>query len=272
MNVTSTGLDRLRNTHVYYLVIIAILIGVIIMATGHPDGGQEAQSNFGTVMSDPGELAARLGSPVTYYRSGKVLYYDGFEGVIETWLQAPIGGGSIDLVVANHYMGKQGVAFTSSSTSSSEQSIYKYFPYAGENTVGVELVWLAEGVNITYISLEFQVIRDEQYNVYAYRINPATGEVSIKDNLGVWNIEATINPILTNSYVPIIVKLVGDPANEVYKYIKINDDTIDLTGISSNVGIINRDDQIGVFIRAKQGQVAGNKVHIDNFILTVDEP
>lgn len=59
------------------------------MPRGFPD--DNIQSNpLGQTVADNAELAARLGSPYTVYRSGNVLYATDFSNGVEDWVREPI--------------------------------------------------------------------------------------------------------------------------------------------------------------------------------------
>ena len=66
------------------ITLILLLIGVIIMARGHPDWWiQTGQFSFADI--DTAELAVRIGSPITLHRSGRVIYLTGFEIDVNDW-------------------------------------------------------------------------------------------------------------------------------------------------------------------------------------------
>ena len=59
------------------------------MTRGHPDWGQHAPNPYFGTVTDLGELAVRLGSPVVFDRLGNVIYTDSFEYGLGGWLLQP---------------------------------------------------------------------------------------------------------------------------------------------------------------------------------------
>lgn len=61
------------------------------MPRGQPDFGTYAVKETVSSLADVGELAARLGSIVTYDRRGDVIWFDDFENDLSAWYEAGTG-------------------------------------------------------------------------------------------------------------------------------------------------------------------------------------
>lgn len=64
------------------------------MPIGRPDWYDAGKSNILSSMSDMAELAVRLGSPISYDRSGKTIFYDVFERIDGVYVFAESGVGT----------------------------------------------------------------------------------------------------------------------------------------------------------------------------------
>ena len=130
------------------------------MARGHPDYGQSAAIATIATVTDLGELAARLGSIVTFDRRGNVILADSFEDTLSAWSSATQGTGAsvaqsnasarskqysarlitgdvigdyarISLVRSSAVLGKMGIEVSFNGPSSTERWVIGLIVYTG---------------------------------------------------------------------------------------------------------------------------------------------
>lgn len=109
------------------------------MARGQPDFGMYAAKTVTANLSDMAELAARLGSIVTFDRRGDVIFLEDFEAPILNWTGE--GDGVDDeqrLYPDKAYMGSQCVYLQTSGTTDDESYIVRRFFLTPNQCYGLE--------------------------------------------------------------------------------------------------------------------------------------
>lgn len=241
------------------------------MARGQPDFGLYAPTETIAGLSDLGELAARLGSIVTFDRRGNVIWMDDFESGIEAWETYISGAGEVLWVPTYHrnggfclkmstapitdyvcdiftqiaypILGKFG--FESSFTRDSQLSSFRIVVsfYNGTNLISASIRWTAATKTWAYLGAD---------NVY-YDLSPTIDFVSA---VTVFN----------------TVKLVCDFANNKYVRLIANNTTYDL----ANLGMYIQSDTTGphleLRIRITTNTDMASTAYIDDVIETQNEP
>lgn len=106
---------------------------------------------FGQI--DTGELAARLGSPDMFHRSGNIIFIEDFEGACTTWDPELSGAGaSADLSNEFPFMGSKCYKLVAGSTVNVSSKIRRYFALPVNTRLGTEWAFTFDD-NTDYIRL-----------------------------------------------------------------------------------------------------------------------
>jgi len=109
------------------------------MAKGQPDFGKYAPTTTIAGMSDLGELAARLGSIVTFDRRGNVIALDNFENGVEQWLRYGSTGYSVDWDSSYFKTGGFSCKLTTGAVVGRNCVIQKHIGYPALSSLGFEI-------------------------------------------------------------------------------------------------------------------------------------
>lgn len=128
------------------------------MVHGQPDYGAYAAKQTVGSMADNAELAARLGSIVTFDRKGDVIWLDDFESNIDKWETTVIGaGGGISLSAEQARSGALSCKMITGNLANNYAEIEKRLPYPTLSKHGFE------------ISFRSFVDREFQWEMYVYK-------------------------------------------------------------------------------------------------------
>lgn len=243
-----------------------------MMSRGHLDYGQSGQISFGSSMPDLGELAVRLGAVTSYYRTGKVLYFDNFDVGIGSWRTVTPGTGTIIHDTTNPYMGAGSVLITNDSTSSNIAYIYKHIPWVGDLTFGIEALLMGSNTLALEVYLEVLVVSDGKSYNFSVKITPADNKVYVLHEDSSYRLVATLNKLFINSYAPLAVKFIANMETMYYTRIHLNDESFDISAYQSNSGNLDEEDSVMIRIKNKNTNGQSDPLQIDNVIFTVDEP
>jgi hypothetical protein len=263
-----------KHTKSVIITILLIILGIggYDVARGHEDYGQSMLSNFAGVTADVGEVAARLGSPVTYFRTGKVVFIEDFNDDITGWKLSPSNATTITHETNMPIIGKGSLLFTHDAAHDDSSFIRKYIPYAGQNKVGLEVTMSAPDTCPKRVYVQLGVVRDTTYYVLRFRFEGSSGNVSVYTEASGDVLIATLTSPFETDYAPIIFKLTGDLDSLKYGNLWINNDRYDISEYEIYQGVVATEDYIKLEITAYNTLGQTDPLLIDNFIVTVDEP
>ena len=244
------------------------------MAHGAPDYGVSASKSTVYSLQDMAELAARLGSIVTFDRRGDVIWFDDFEDGIGKWsldglgtgnaqewssvtsrsrgfsLKLTCGSDNLMLAVAWRLF-----AFPTLSKHGFEFS----FSYPDEDQVKSISIWVAiyDGVNILEAELAYE---REPKTLKYYGAN--YDYVNLRTDLSLYGDET-----LTHTF-----KLVLDPIKKEYVRAIVNERTYDLSGNGMPYWADDRTPRVEVLIGLLGVAGVNCIAYIDDFIFTQNEP
>jgi len=104
-----------------------------------PDWGTYAPVSTIYSIQDLGELAARLGSIVTFDRRGNVFFVDDFESGIECWYYSGSPGYTVLWSPAQHKSGGFSLELTPPVGANNYAYAYRFFPYPSKSRLGTEI-------------------------------------------------------------------------------------------------------------------------------------
>lgn len=202
------------------------------MSHGYPDWGTQRPLSTIFSIQDLGELAARLGSIVTFDRRGNVLWYDDFESGIEKWIVIPSPGGKpISWSTKGSRNGIYSCLIQTSAAAEASAAIYKYLPYPTLSNIGLEFSFAGIQHMDSLVATLWVLTATDTHRV-RIKYERATGRVYYWPDEGDWvysgiTAEFVLSRTLFNTF-----KLVGDFVINEYKRLIVNDQEVDLSGLA----------------------------------------
>jgi len=223
---------------------------------------------FGQI--DDAELAARLGSIVTFDRRGNVAWMDDFEGSSLKWFQFGHGPAwSVDLVNKRALTGSQSCMLTCASTGRYEAYISRYQTLTVPGKIGLE-VHFAIDEDISYIEIKLHVITgDIRYEGYLH-LYPGTAKIQYKVDDTTWADALTDLYFDNTTYFYHDLKIVIDTDAKKYHRLIFGERTKDLSAIPL-YSEASSGERIGYQITAYGAAGKLAKCYVDNVIVTQNE-
>lgn len=242
------------------------------MAHGYPDWGGAAPLATVYTLQDLAELAARLGSIVTFDRRGNLIYMCGFESGLIGWLTSAIGtGGAVEQSAEFSRNGAFCAKLIGGSSSPGSAQILKGLPYPVIGKLGLEFSFdLNAYVEYFYVGMMLYTGATRYYP--RLRFEPDAGDIDYYDSAGGWTNLVTGASFATTKLRHVTMKLVADFENAKYCRVMHNSitydiSTADLWSFASSAG--PRIDLI-FFVDSDAGQ--NGICWLDDVILTQNEP
>jgi hypothetical protein len=240
--------------------------------SGLPDYGMYAAlENMGNLV-DYGELAARLGSMVTYNREGYIVFWDDFEKTPLKWETLLAGGnGFIGYSDEYAYFGGQSLKLQTHNQNSHYVYAQRYFPIVGLNKVGMQFI-LKHNTSVCQVRFDYkQILEGKVYYCRLY-LNFNENKIKVLNSGGTYTtIEDDFNPHI-GGYLGNHFKIVFD--NETQEYVRFlyNREEYNIEDIpvyNENLAI---DDCCLCHFTLTAKENTAQTIYIDNFILTQNEP
>lgn len=243
---------------------------------GHPDYGQRQAQEIISPVSDLGELAARLGSIVTYERSGNVLFLDDFDDGLAAWFPQWAGTGAGVATESTYvYQGAQSVKLTTGTDSWQRAGLLKRFQPVSLGKVGVEVkISIPDPIEAILFGIQ-QNDGTERWRYHLW-IEPDDNQFSIRDDDNYPPGKTKVDDHLLPSgdgYLFHTLKLVVDLKNKAYVRFLLDQSEYNLSDYTVlNTSPDVSDPRIEVLVEVR-GRAANNDVgYVDDFILTFNEP
>jgi hypothetical protein len=174
-------------------------------------------------LSDLGELAARLGSPVTYDRRGEVVFYTQFdEGLAHLYMDGDGLGNAIALSADYPDRGSFCALLTAGSTLGHNYSIEKQFSPAALGKAGCEFSYSPfPGYDRMRISLgRFDGAHSHEAVI---SLSDTDSKVYYKDAAGAQQEICTLHDTVSSGNIFTVVKLVCDFYTDCYVSLQLNE-------------------------------------------------
>lgn len=193
--------------------------------------------------SDTGELAARLGSPVTFDRRGNVVWFDSFENGFNKWRIPPGSSGTVALSDARAYFGARSCKFTTAAVAGSYTAMTSYIHLPSLSKIGSAFILTPPdhgGVPNPDYELEFSIgFSDRAFSLRYLSYSPDNNRYQLAlYTTGGWTNAYTITGDgLFNlfSYLFHTVKLVFDLATNKYERLIIDNMEYDISNYEAGV-------------------------------------
>jgi hypothetical protein len=242
------------------------------MAHGYKDYGSGAPKSTVYAVPDMGELAARLGSPVTFDRRGDLIWFDDFESGIDKWSCAGNGSNySADWSAAAARSGAFSIRLRPGDSVGNLMNMQRHLPYPKLSKLGLE--W-----SFTYdANLQFHTCTFAAYdgtNVKDGRLSYETsgGLWKYMDSAAAWQNMATGVTLYSALDCFHTVKLVIDFENSEYVRAILNSVEYDLANIAIRTAASSLYPHIVVTIVTYNGAGGTQQNYVDDVIITQNEP
>lgn len=242
------------------------------MAHGRPDWllGTGRLSTYRWAEFD--ELAARLGSIVTFDRRGDVIYLDTFENGLISF--AVTYSGLLASVGLSLERAKQGL-FSCKLVPGSSHDLYAGLIWYGFqpllSKLGAEISFTVED-NISQYELSVYYYMGTNYYAFRIRWVRSSETLELYNHLGIW--ETVLSDVSLYSYSSLFntIKLVADPATAHYVRALINSQSVDLSAYYSGAWISGEQPQLRIEAVAYGTSEQNPTCYSDAFIVTQNEP
>ena len=242
------------------------------MGHGFPDFSQTSGAKTIYQLTDMAELAARLGSIVTFDRRGDVVFIDSFENDLLPW-QTVVSGddSSVDLSLVYKKSGSFSARLNPHNDPGNYASIYRRVALPSSYKFGFEAS-ISFKTAEDYVKLSMIFAYNGEYHSFRVRYAPATGLIEVYDgDTGFVEVtNANITP--TDRYHFTTFKLVVDLENDKYVRLLVSEETIDLSAYESYIEPAADKSFLMVEVTGYTTHIAGSSLYVDDVIVTQNEP
>lgn len=242
------------------------------MGHGYPPWSGIKRDVIFSLPLDLGELAVRLGSPVTFDRRGDVIFLDEFENGLGHCQTLTSGaGGAVEMTTDETRYGGYAAKLIGGSDSSRWALLHYILPKPIFSGIGLETHFRV-GDDVEYVSLRILVYDGTYYHEGEIRHDQANNRWEYLKADGTYVVFQTgaIIPSAAHLFHP--AKLVVDLENDEYIRALVTGEEEDLSGIPLRVVLsaVNPDLRARVMVTS----TAGNNgwVYADSVIITQNEP
>lgn len=242
------------------------------MPRGGPDWGAGAQRSIAGVTADVGEAAARLGSPVTYSRTGTVIWMTDFEEGLTPWQQVVIGtGGDVQLASDVSHKGRFSMRLIGGSTSARTAEVYKGVWPQVNNKLGMEVIF---SVPAALESFDLNIFLEGPGGSleWSARAAPDALDLLYRDSSGLFTSLGAHNWKAGNKYNFNYMKLVVDLESSKYVRLLVNNLSFSLAGIDPYAYAATAADDLFFNARATSAAGRNDEAIVDSVIFTSNEP
>ncbi len=222
-------------------------------------------------LTDLAELAARLGSIVTFDRRGDVVWFDDFESGLSAWQKSESGAGSgVDWDGNVSRSGGFSAKYTLDS-SAANVALFRIFPVPVLGKIGMEISFTINS-NLSWFQFLSSYYDSANVAQFGIRYNNALGQLEYLNSSGSWIEIPDLN--IRAPYVSKwnfnTLKMVFDLEKTIYTRILFNELAADLTEAPSTA-VSSQPARLDIYMRAREG-ASGESLYADDYILTQNEP
>ncbi len=220
---------------------------------------------------DLAELAARLGSPVTYDRRGSAMFMDGFEGTLNSVRVTELAGVAIaQLDQTRAFRGHQCVSVFVASNSGSRVLVEKTLPLYAINNIGIEFHW-AQGTGLTRFFIFVDYFAGASQWRGEIEIDITNNVINYRESPGVYVelVTASFSDPRPGQWYA--AKLVVDTNSQEYVRFIHNNIETSLAGISLSESAFASDPGVTLGVSNTKNDIDDQTFYIDDMILTSDE-
>ena len=242
------------------------------MAHGAKDWSKYGAGGERYSLQDMAELAARLGSPVTYDRRGEVLWYDRMQDGTSAWEVSSGGtGGAGESVGEKTFWPGFALKLTAGSTSTHLVNLSRWFSPSAPGKFGLEAsVWLTAAFES--FDLFIYSIYGDVSTISSIRLNKDPLELQYYGSDGLYHTVAEIAQFYQSNMMYVTAKFVGDFVTGEYIRALFGRTEYDLTGTPMQVGAGSGTENNRAVLRFTGRSGFNDTCQIGNVVYTVNEP
>ena len=239
---------------------------------GLPDYGMYAAlENMGNLV-DYGELAARLGSIVSFNREGNIIFWDDFEKTPIKWCCGCSGppafaGLSNEEVLS----GGQSAKLLTDEIISTSATISRTFPRFASGKQGTEIAFSNQSSDY-YLYITIYLKRTTYWYNPQLKIDFGADKIELYASDGQWHDIVTDLELASEENLFHYLKIVIDSENATYTRFMIDRQEINLEEYGLPKQIFPTIESFEVHYKIQNYEYADCKLYLDNFILTQNEP
>ena len=242
------------------------------MAHGTPDYGRTNGTRTTYQITDVGELAVRLGSPISHDRRGDVMWWDDFECSLNKWVSGAVGAGSAVAIATDKARNGQnsvlltaGVGAGNSATIAHEQAI------PVRSRLGFEFSLCPTGARDVVTVAVWQYDDPVLYIAQA-KVDFLNGQLLVGNAAGGFDLVYTFpNGLVVSGNLFHTLKLVWDSSAHEHVRLIFDDLSFDVSGHLLYPFGVSIQFYISAQVAAVGNAVSATNVYIDDAILTQNE-
>lgn len=238
----------------------------------YPDWGGFYNNQAFFPSFDMAELAARLGSPITYDRRGAFCWGDIFDGGLQRWEYGGGPGYGVALDPDVFEYGRFSAKLTSNAAINATVSMVRYLNLPLADTLGFSAMYRL-GVQDTIIQHKVQVYSEGDHLNARLEIDcdSASPTIKIFDDTS-WQMldSPTYVPVRTSHFT--LVKLVIDFVNQKWVRVIVGNNEYDASAYSLSLAGTASHEYVACVVGLKAKLVGGTNGYVDNVIYTANEP
>lgn len=237
-----------------------------------PDFGISDTFLTKAIVTDLGEVAARLGAPNLFDRTGTIIWYDQFVGGLNNWQLYSSLGHEKPALVASPYLYQPYAAKLHDVCAVGDScTMLANLPFPYESAMGVEFAYYPL-YSECQLSLECKLYTGSALFYFKVRLGLYTGDIHILDSTDTYVLvyNDPLGFTIEDGYN--IVKVVVDLSSKMYSRLMFNKYDINIKSVGLSTGASTRRPRLTVALKLEGIGIYANTVYIDNVIVTLDEP
>jgi len=218
------------------------------------------------------ELAARMGSPLRYERSGQLYFADSFEYGLQRWVRTLAGlGAAVAIDPATFCTGGYSCKLTGGSNGGHYVALISHHGTLPVGRMGIQCAFAPTGV-FGEFWLDTTYWAGATWYRMAVGLNDATGQIHIVAYPGGDTVVGTYVLQTRGMSVFNSLKIVGDLSAERFVQLRLNNQTIDLSAYRMTAQGGVWPPGIDAFVTMYSRNGFNDVMYIDDYVLTFAEP
>lgn len=242
------------------------------MAHGQPDFGMYSAKRTVASVADNAELAARLGSIVTFDRRGDVILLDDFEDNINKWdITLSRAGASIALSNDTARNGGSSCKVVTGNVAGDEEQLARWVSYPVLSKLGLEVHF---SFHVEHSMIQIALLADDGVTTFysALRYLPPTNVLEYLAPGPAWVPLAAGLALYPEVHCFNAFKFVVDLQTLTYSRVILGPNVIPMTQAIWTPGTLVTPNTLGVFITIGTSVNFARTAYLDDVIVTQNEP
>lgn len=242
------------------------------MPRGQPDFGAYAVKEVTASLSDMAELAARLGSIVTYDRRGEVVDFDDFESPKLIWSKS--AGEETSVFVHSTSVARSGVQSIKLTTGDEDEAhiaAYRTYGILTSKVLGIEVA-ARISLRRCYLQVKITYYSGARQYTCECRLDLENHILAVYNDSAAYEEVADVGLLTGISGGWGNLKLVADFDTGKYKRVMFQNTEYDISDITIRSIENPAAPYVTAWLQLKNPAALGNTIWLDNYILTQAEP